>query len=64
MNPNSFARPNHFYSDTAGRVAEFHGAVDVKADEKSQLSSSLRYSAYRRHGLRRSHFGNASGIVR
>src|SRR5690242_16631725 len=37
---------DHFYSDTAGWVAEFHGAVDVKADEKSQLSSSSRlYSA-------------------
>jgi hypothetical protein len=29
-------------SDTAGWVAEFHGAIDVKADEKSQLSSSSR----------------------
>jgi hypothetical protein len=37
-----FGSSDHFYSDTTGRVAEFHGAIDVKADEKSQLSSSSR----------------------
>jgi hypothetical protein len=40
--PQLFGPSDHFYSDTAGWVAEFHGAVDVKADEKSQLSSSSR----------------------
>jgi hypothetical protein len=40
--PQLFRPADHFYSDTAGWVAEFHGAVDVKANEKSQLSSSLR----------------------
>src|SRR5690349_3191561 len=44
--PQLFGSSDHFYSDTAGWVAEFHGAVDVKADEESQLSSSSRlYSA-------------------
>src|SRR5690348_14985361 len=38
--PQLFGSSNHFYSDTTGWVAEFHGAVDVKADEESQLSSS------------------------
>src|SRR5215472_2017030 len=37
-----FGPSDHFYSDTAGWVAEFHGAVDVKADEKKQLSFSSR----------------------
>ncbi len=40
--PQLFGPSDHFYSDTAGWVAEFHGAIDVKADEKSQLSSSSR----------------------
>jgi hypothetical protein len=40
--PQLFGPSDHFYSDTAGWVAEFHGAVNVKADEKSQLSSSSR----------------------
>src|SRR3981081_2703321 len=40
--PQLLGSSDHFYSDTAGWVAEFHGAVDVKADEKSQLSSSSR----------------------
>jgi hypothetical protein len=37
-----FGSSYHFYSDTTGWVAEFHGAVDVKADQESQLSSSSR----------------------
>src|ERR1700722_17970875 len=37
--PQLFGLADHFHSDTAGWVAEFHGAVDVKADEKSQLRS-------------------------
>jgi len=40
--PQLFGPSDHFYSDTAGWVAEFHGAVDVKADEKNQLSFSSR----------------------
>src|SRR5690242_16582335 len=40
--PQLLGSSDHFYSDTAGWVAEFHGAVDVKADEESQLSSSSR----------------------
>jgi hypothetical protein len=42
--PQLFGLADHFYSDTAGWVAEFHGAVDVKTDEKSQLSSSSRFA--------------------
>src|SRR5262249_46279489 len=34
--PQLFGPWDHFYSDTAGWVAEFHGAVNVKADEKNQ----------------------------
>jgi len=37
-----FGSSDHFHGDTAGWVAEFHGAVDVKADEKNQLSFSSR----------------------
>src|SRR5262249_48658849 len=40
--PQLLGPSDHFYSHTAGWIAEFHGAVDVKADEKSQLSSSSR----------------------
>src|SRR5271168_5192844 len=40
--PQLLGSSDHFYSDTAGWVAEFHGAVDIKADQESQLSSSLR----------------------
>src|SRR5271156_874113 len=40
--PQLLGSSDHFYSNTAGRVAEFHGAVDVKANEESQLSSSSR----------------------
>src|SRR5271163_711925 len=40
--PQLFGSSDHFHSDTAGWVAEFHGAVDVKTDQESQLSSSLR----------------------
>jgi hypothetical protein len=43
--PQLFGPSDHFYSDTAGWVAEFHGAVDVKADEKNQLSFSSRLSS-------------------
>src|ERR1700722_1556356 len=38
-----FCSSDHFYSNTAGRVAEFHSAIDVKADQESQLSSSLHF---------------------
>src|SRR5262245_41569328 len=30
--PQLLCSADHFHSDAAGRVAEFHGAVDVKAD--------------------------------
>jgi hypothetical protein len=43
--PQLFGPSDHFYSDTAGWVTEFHGAIDVKTDEKSQLSSSSRLSS-------------------
>jgi len=45
--PQLFGPSDHFYSDTAGWVAEFHGAVDVKADEKNQLSFSSRLPSAR-----------------
>src|ERR1700758_3913035 len=35
--PQLFGFADHFYSDTAGWVAEFHGTVDVKADQESHL---------------------------
>src|SRR5271155_4995093 len=56
--PQLFGPSDHFYSDTAGWVAEFHGAVDVKADEKSQLSSSSRLPSAN-NGFYRSHLSNA-----
>jgi hypothetical protein len=40
--PQLFGPSDHSYGDTAGWVAELHGAVDVKADEKDQLSFSSR----------------------
>jgi hypothetical protein len=41
--PQLFGSSDHFYSDPAGWVAEFHSAIDVKADEVSQLSFSSRF---------------------
>src|SRR5260370_18021313 len=41
--PQLFGPSDHLYTDTTGWVAEFHGAVYVITEWKSQLSSSSRF---------------------